>query len=261
MNCCFSILQLIIDTSSRCIQIRQHCLKCIFVDSDSISQTFSNLFIQIQVQNITNNKTLTCLSLCFCAVIHNTDSKSSRDCQCITIDCCDFHYFSFRANFVFIVFKTRNHIILSKNSFSRCDCDCCVKHSNICSQFRLQVVFIRKHIFWELHYKLWMSSSSVWINQFRLTISDSAVEILFDCESSSSWTSFNVHAVIVNETREFASNECADCEIVFGFAVSSETQLSTALSIEIVFQVFAVAFTISRMIVSQLSFLCSIVKI
>lgn len=103
-----------------------------------------------------------------------------------------------------------------------------------------------------------MSSSSVFIKSVKSSISSSAVEILHDCESISSWTSFNVHAVITIETIAPASKLCAICDIVFGVAVSSETHDSTALSIVIVFHVFPVAFTISRIVVSPFN-CCSIV--
>ena len=88
----------------------------------------------------------------------------------------------------------------------------------------------------------------------------SAVEILFDCDVNSSCTSFNVPAVIDNETAEFASKLCGVCETVFGFFVSSETQLSTALSTVKVFHVFAVTFTISLIVVCHALFCCSIVN-
>ena len=104
-----------------------------------------------------------------------------------------------------------------------------------------------------------MSSSSVWINHVNVVISFSASAILHDCDVISSCTSFNVHAVIVNETIEFASKLCATCDIAFGFAVSSETQLSTARSISIVSHNLSTAFTISRTTVSPFN-CCSIVN-
>lgn len=123
----------------------------------------------------------------------------------------------------------------------------------------LKLFLFASIFFQKLNYKFWMSSSSVWINQVNVVISSSASEILHDCESISSCTSFNVHAVITSETIEFASKLCAICVIVFGDAVSSQTQLSTARFIVIVFQDLAVASTISRITVCPFN-CCSIVN-
>jgi hypothetical protein len=71
--------------------------------------------------------------------------------------------------------------------------------------------------------------------------------------------SCNVPAVISKLTIAFASNECATCEYVFGFAVSSEMQLSTALSTVNVLHVLAVTFTISLVTVCPFN-CCSIVN-
>lgn len=156
------------------------------------------------------------------------------------------------------MFKTRNHVVLPQNSFPRRDRNGCVQNSNICGQFGFQIVFICKHCFLKLNYKFWMSSSSVLIKSVKSSISSSAVAILHDCESISSWTSFNVHAVITIETTEFASKLCAICDMVFGVSVSSATQGSTARLIVNVFQDFAVTSTISRTTVCPFN-CCSIV--
>ena len=236
-----------------------HCLQRRFVYSNILCYTFPQFLWKIQWKKITRNKRLTSLSLCFCLIVHDTNRKSSCHGERVIVFCGDFHDFPFRANIVFIMFKTCNHVCLPQNSFSWCDWNWSVKHSNICGQFGFQIVFICKHIFSKLNYKLWMSSSSVKIKLVKFTISVSASPILHDCDVISSCTSFNVHAVITRETTEFASKLCATCEIVFGDAVSSQTQLSTARSIVIVFHDLAVAFTISRTVVSPFN-CCSIVN-
>lgn len=236
-----------------------HRLQCCFICSNSGSQTFSQFFWKIHRNKISRFKCEFCVSLCFCIVIHHTRCESSWNCERVSVDCSDLDDFSFCADIVFIVFKTRNHIVFSKNSFSRCDWNRCCRTWNVRSQFRFQGVFVCIHLFFELNYKSAISHSSLTINAFKSVISVSASQILQDCEINSSWTSCNVHAVIEIETMLFASKLCATCEKDFGLAVSSETQLSAALSTVIVFQFFAVAFIISRTIVSH-QFFCSTVK-
>lgn len=105
-----------------------------------------------------------------------------------------------------------------------------------------------------------MSSSMLSILSLKSDISmfvdaiASALSVIQFCASS------NVQAVIVNATIEFASKLCATFESVFGFAVSSPTQYSTALSIVNVFPLLAVTFAIYLITVCPFN-CCSIVII